>query len=33
MIDMIITIHVEDNKVILKEDLAVKIKLIGQNIE
>ena len=33
MIDMIILIQVEDKKVIVEEDLAVKIKLINKNIE
>ena len=33
MIDMIIPIHIEDEKVIFEEDLAVKIKFFGENIE
>lgn len=33
MIDMIMPNHVEDNKVILEEDLAAKIRLIGENIK
>ena len=32
MIDMIMYVHVEDKKVILKEDLAAKIKVIGEII-
>ena len=33
MIDMIMFIQVEDKKVIVEEDLAIKIKLINKNIE
>lgn len=33
MTNMITLIHVEDNKVILEQDWAVKIKLTNENIE
>lgn len=33
MIDMIMSINIEDKSVLLKEDLTMKIKLIGKNIE
>ena len=33
MIDMVMFIQVKDKKVIIEEDLAVKIKLIYKNIE
>lgn len=33
MIDVIMHIHIENKTVIVKEDLAAKIKLISENIE